>query len=256
MLKEINENEILELIRKGEHKWSYICSIYKLSEEFIERHADKVCWGWISTCQKLSEAFIENHTDEVDWDCISRYQKLSEAFIERHADKMNWYWISEYQKLSETFIEKHADKINWYRISKNQKLSKKFIRKHKTELTPYMENIEDSWQYKTEAYKKEQVIKTGLYECYDDYFIAYKGIRSDRYSKFNFQYQYLPGEVYETFADYSCDENSFGFSAWTEEEAEDYCNELVIKVKIYYKDVARVVHNGGKIRCCKMTVLN
>ena len=97
---------------------------------------------------------------------------------------------------------------------------------------------------------------TGLYECYDDYFIAYKGIRSDRYSKFNFQYQYLKDETYECFADYSENENSFGLSAWTKKKAEKYCNELVVRVKIYYKDVAKVVHNGGKIRCSKLTVLD
>lgn len=107
----------------------------------------------------------------------------------------------------------------------------------------------------TTQQKKEAVIQTGLYECHDEYFIAYKGIRWNRYSAFNFQYPYLPGETYTTHADYTEEEGSFGFSAWTEEEAREYCNELVIKVKIYYEDVARVVHNGGKIRCCRMTVL-
>lgn len=36
----------------------------------------------------------------------------------------------------------------------------------------------------------------------------------------------------------------------------DYCNELVIKVKVYYEDITAVVHNGGKIRCKKLTVLD
>ena len=103
---------------------------------------------------------------------------------------------------------------------------------------------------------KELVKSTSLYECHEDYFVAYKGIRSDRYSKFNFQYRYLPGETCECFSDYSDEENSFGLSAWTEEKARKYCNELVIKVKINYEDVTAVVHNGGKIRCKRLTVLN
>lgn len=107
----------------------------------------------------------------------------------------------------------------------------------------------------TTQQKKEAVIRTGLYECHDEYFIAYKGIRRNRYSVFNFQYQYLPGETYVTHADYTQEESSFGFSAWTEERARNYCDEFVVKVKIYYEDVARVVHNGGEIRCCRMTVL-
>ena len=30
---------------------------------------------------------------------------------------------------------------------------------------------------------------------------------------------------------------------------------VVIKVKVNYEDVGRVVHDGGKIRCSKFTVL-
>jgi hypothetical protein len=110
--------------------------------------------------------------------------------------------------------------------------------------------------YKDKEFLKMQVINTGLYECYDDYFIGYKGIRGDRYSNYNFQYQYLPGETYETHCDCTDDENSFGLSVWTEEEARYYCGDLVIKIKVNYEDVGRVIHDGGKIRCKKITILN
>ena len=142
------------------------------------------------------------------------------------------------------------NEINWYNISTNQHLSEEFIDKHNIELQS------NNWLYKTENFKKEQIKGSGLYECYDDYFIAYKGIRRDRYSNYNFQYQYLPGESYESHADCSNNENSFGLSVWTEEEARKYCSQLVVKCKIYYKDVARMVHNNGKIRCFKITILN
>ena len=101
---------------------------------------------------------------------------------------------------------------------------------------------------------------TGVYECHEDYFIAYKGIRADRYSKYNFLYQYLKGHTYETWCDCSAEDCSFGFSAWTKEEASAYCNELVVRVKVRYEDVGRVVHDvvlgGGKIRCFKMEILD
>ncbi len=234
--------------------WFYISMYQKLSEPFIEKHADKVDWSCISANQKLSESFIEQHKDEVNWYSISIYQKLSEGFIEKHADKVNWSCISANQKLSEGFIEKHKDKVDWDWISKHQKLSKQFIEKYKNKFN--MDLVNDSWNYKSTEFKKQAVIDTGLYDCYDDYFIAYKGIRGDRYSNFNFQYQYLTNQTYETFADYSNDEDSFGFSAWNYENAKSYCDELVVKVKIYYKDVARVVHNGNKIRACKITILD
>jgi hypothetical protein len=102
------------------------------------------------------------------------------------------------------------------------------------------------------------VRKCGKYKCLKDYFIAYKAIRQDRYSLYNFQYQYLKGKTYETHADYTKDENSFGFSVWTEEGAKDYGkggNVLIIKCKVYYRDVARLVHNSNKIRCPKITIL-
>jgi hypothetical protein len=65
----------------------------------------------------------------------------------------------------------------------------------------------------------------------------------------------MTGETYESFCDCSKNENSFGLSVWTESEAKSYCCGLVIKVKVNYEDVGRVVHNGGKIRCKKFTVL-
>ena len=120
----------------------------------------------------------------------------------------------------------------------------------------YMDKVGDSWHYKSVEEKKKAVESIGLYECHEDYFIAYKGIRRDRYSNYNFQYEYLKGETYETWCDCSSGENSFGFSAWTENMARAYCNELVVRVKVRYEDVGRVVHDGGKIRCFKMEILD
>ena len=115
---------------------------------------------------------------------------------------------------------------------------------------------EKSWLYKDKEFLKQQVVESGLYDCHEDYFIAYKGIRKDRCSKFNFQYQYLKGETYESRCDCTDNENGFGLSAWTEEEAKNYCNELIIKVKVNYEDVGRLVHRNGKIRVRKLTVID
>ena len=104
-------------------------------------------------------------------------------------------------------------------------------------------------------YKKEQIQKTGLYECHDDYFIAYKGVRSNGYAKFNFQYKYEVGKVYEDYCDYSMNENGFGLSVWTKAQAIEYGNPTCMKVKVYYKDVGRLVRSGVKIRCTKIEIL-
>ena len=234
--------------------WEYISKCQHLSEDFIREFKDYVDWDYISSYQHLSEDFIREFKDRVNWTYISMYQHLSEDFIRELKDNVKWGWISHCQYLSEDFIREFKDRVNWYLISECQHLSKEFIDEFKYLLNENV--IADSWHYKSTEEKKKAVMDTGLYECHEDYFIAYKGIRADRYSNYNFQYQYLKGETYETWCDCSDDENSYGFSAWTEEEAREYCDELVVRVKVRYEDVGRVVHNGGKIRCFKMEILD
>jgi hypothetical protein len=234
--------------------WYMISEYQKLSEDFIREFRDSVDWVNVSKYQKLSEDFIREFENKVDWYCISKYQKLSEDLIREFKNKVDWYCISNYQKLSEDFIREFKDKVDWFNISAYQKLSEDFIREFRDSVG--LNSIANNWIYKDTEFLKRQVENTGLYECHDDYFIGYKGIRSDRYSKYNFQYQYLPGGTYESFCDCSSSENSFGFSVWTEKGAEKYCDELVVKVKVRYEDVGRVVHDGGKIRCRRITILN
>ena len=252
--------------------WYFISMYQKLSEDFIDKHTNKVNWNNISKHQKLSENFIDKYTEKVDWYLISMYQKLSEDFIDKHTDKINWKDISMYQKLSEDFIDKHTDKVDWISISKYQKLSENFIDKHTDKvgwiyisryqvITPEFadkHNIKiNNNSQRTATEWKKMIEETNLYECHKDYFYAYKSIRSNRYSHFNFQYQYLPGESYNCFSDYSDDENSFGLSAWTETKAHDYSDKgMVIKLKVNYADVTAIVHGSNKIRCKKITVLN
>ena len=245
-----------DFIREFKDKvyWFSISEQQHLSENFIREFKDWLDWDWISIRQHLSEDFIREFKDRVTWNWISMFQHLSEAFIREFKDDVYWSYISIYQRLSEDFIRKFKDKVNWVNISAYQHLSKEFIEEFKDNID--MKWIADSWHYKSTEEKKKAVMDTGLYECHDDYFIAYKGIRSDRYSAYNFQYQYLKGHTYETWCDCSADEDSFGFSAWTEEDAREYCNELIVRVKIRYEDVGRIVHDGGKVRCFKMEILD
>ena len=253
--------------------WNLISQYQKLSEKFIEDHKDLVNWTCISIYQHLSESFIAKYKDLVDWDYISKYQKLSESFIAKYKDLVDWLFISKYQKLSESFIEEHKKLVSWTCISINQKLNESFIEEHKDlvnldYISKYQKLSEEfrfkynlkiptkNWVYVDPDERLKKVKETGLYEIEGDYVIAFKGIRSDRYSAFNFQYQYFVGGTYESNADFNIDEeNSFGLSAWTLEEAREYCNELIIKVKIHKSDLAALVHEGNKIRCTKFTVL-
>lgn len=74
---------------------------------------DLVDWVKISSDAELSEEFIEKHKDRVYWHDISVFQKLSESFIEKYNDDVNWYNILAYQKhLSDEFKEKHMWKVS------------------------------------------------------------------------------------------------------------------------------------------------
>ena len=249
-LEFLNKELNIDLISLDEINWINASRNIQLSEEFIREFQDKVDWYYISEYQKLSENFIYEFQNKVNWNCISIYQKLSEEFIRKFQDKVNWYRISEYQKLSEDFIREFQNKMDWNCILKHQKLSKKFRNEFELVID------KDNWLYKTTKFKKRQIVKCGLYECYEDYFIAYKAIRNDRYSHFNFQYQYLPNEVYECHCDCTENENSFGLSVWSEKGAKSYNDSgLIVKVKVMYEDVGRLVHNSNKIRCFKIEIL-
>ena len=253
--------------------WHRISSCQKLSEKFIREFQDKIIWDLISEFQKLSEEFIREFQVKFDWFYISKYQKFSENFIREFQDKVYWFYISKYQKLSEKFIREFKDKIDWVCISVFQKLSENFIREFQDKVDwdfvssyqklsdNFIENFkltidEDNWLYKSTEFKKKQIVKCGLYECHEDYFIAYKAIRNDRYSHYNFQYQYLPNEIYEAHCDCTNDDNSFGLSVWGKKQSHMYNNSgLVIKVKIKYEDIGRFITKGKKIRCFKIEVL-
>lgn len=267
----------IDLIRKLKDRisWNLISRDYKLSEDFIREFKDRVDWYWISMHQKLSENFIKEFQDKVDWNWISMIQKLSEDFIREFKDRVNWNYISIYQKLSENFIREFQNRVDWDYISTYQILSEEFIRefedrvnwnyiaKHQILSESFIKEFNlkidkiTNWNYVSNDVKLKAIKDSGLYEIVDDdYVIAYKGIRSDNYSKFNFQYHYLVGNTYESHCNANIDkEISFGLSAWTFEKAKEYCDEKVIKVKIHINDVKALINNSNKIRCSKFEVI-
>ena len=187
--------------------------------------------------------------NSVNWSRISEYQKLSEEFIREFKDQVNWDYISCYQKLSEEFIREFKDQVNWSLISRCQKLSEEFIREFELTIDP------DNWLYWTDE-QKISVIKKYYAIDNEGFIVAWKGIRSDRRSKFDPRMKYEKGQIYEAHCDCTSGENSFGLSAWTKEKASEYCDELVVRVKIHVSDIGRIVHDGGKIRCFKQTFLD
>jgi len=232
--------------------WKYISQCQTLSEKFIEKFKDEICWNSISQCQTLSEEFIEKYKDKIDWYYISIYQTLSEKFIEKYKDTVNWPYISVYQILSEKFIEKYKDKVDWLNILKYQKLSKEFIEKHNLEIP------KSCWLYKTKKEKLNYIKKNTNYKVINnEYIIAYKSVRKDYKSVFfPNKYKYEIGKTYESNCNCNVNEdNSFGLSAWSEQEALDYHSTgKLLLVKINIENIGAIVYNN-KIRCFKLTIL-
>jgi hypothetical protein len=242
-----------KIIRKYMDKldMDLISQYQKLSEEFIREFSNEVDWYFISQSQKLSEDFIREFSNFVNWINISQYQRLSEDFIREFSNKINWYYISAYQKLSEDFIKEFSNKVDWYCIENCQKLSTGFMKKHKLKTT------NSCWLYKDKEYKREYIKANTSYEIIGDKVIAYKSCRSDGYSYFNFQYRYKVGKEYECHANYNvAEQNSFGLSAWTKEQALEYHSTgKLFKVEIDLEDVAAIVGDGNKIRASKIKIL-
>ncbi len=243
-----------ELLRefKDDVNWNYISHHQKLSEALIREFKNKVKWYYISSSQKLSEEFIKEFKDYVNWDCISSDQRLSEVFIREFQDYVDWQNISKYQKLSEEFIREFNNYIDWDFISRYQKLSEEFITEFNIKIP------ENNWLYTSKEDKLKYIKENTNYELIDDeYIVAYKSVRSDRYSVYNFQYQYLNGKTYESHCDCNNKKNSsFGLSAWTLEGAQDYYAEgKILKINIAIDKIGAIVHNNQKIRCFEFTVI-
>ena len=256
IFEDLNKQLNLNYKSNNDINWKVISYYYNLSEDFINKYNDKVDWNNISKYQKLSEQFIEKYKNKINWNYISVFQILSENFIEKYYDKVDWYYISMYQTLSESFIEKFKDYVYWYVISIYQNLSEKFIKDNNIYIDKF------NWLYKDTEFKKQQIINSSLYECYDDYFIAYKPICQDRYSIYNFQYKYEPGKVYESTCDCTINENSFGLNVGTYDYVKKYYklmtnknNYNIVKCKIKYEDAGRLIEDNNKVRCFKIEIL-
>ena len=99
----------------SERDWRIIVQYQDLSEEFMNKYADKLGWFLILTNQNLSESFLKNHINEISknkyWHLVSRLE-LSEEFIDEHQDLLDWDQLAIFQhNLSEEFLEKHKDRF-------------------------------------------------------------------------------------------------------------------------------------------------
>jgi hypothetical protein len=70
-------------------------------------------WDMVVQTQKLSEDFIERHMEKLGrrWQDICRYQRLSDDFMRRHSDNLSWWNVAYFQDYSEEFLLEFFDQI-------------------------------------------------------------------------------------------------------------------------------------------------
>ena len=262
---------------KDKVDWRIVSRCQRLSQSFIAKHVHRVNWQQIFMAQKLTPLFIKLNAGDrphsMLWTMVSMYQNLSEDFIARNANLVNWGTIVQYQSLSEAFLKKHENKWRSTMFSsdvfKYQKLSKDYRERQdifrRDEIEDFCDDFlgvdsnKESWLYTSTEDKLKYIKKNTKYKVVDDeYIIAYKSIRNDGYSVFNFQYKYEVGGIYTSQCDCRTNhENSFGLSAWNKKQAKRYHGDgRLMKVRINIEDIGAIVHDNGKIRCFKLEVLN
>lgn len=83
--------------------------LYQPSMEFIEDYVEKV--PLMNIKSKLSNEFIDKYADKLNWYGMIMYQEVSEEILAKYHKQVDWEYASKYANLSEKFIRAHEDDI-------------------------------------------------------------------------------------------------------------------------------------------------
>ena len=100
----------------------------KILEIYIEETPNLLIdWDYICKNQDLTEEFIEKHIDKLDFFLLSKYQVLTEKFIEKHMDKLDIFELSKNNKFSHEFIVKYRNEFPMFSLLKEQNFKNQYI---------------------------------------------------------------------------------------------------------------------------------
>lgn len=130
--------------------WIEIAKQPKLSESFIQEHAQNFDWSILIRYQTISESLMKKNKHKFLLLHAFTTQQILEEYIEKFITDMGgpqkvdaryWNAISRGQTLSESFIETYVDRINWISILQKQMLSFSFLKKHVKHLNKFHFNV-------------------------------------------------------------------------------------------------------------------
>lgn len=243
-----------------------IVAMQKVSETFIENYRSKLVrfndrhefWKAILRSQGLSVKYITSLLDEMEYlgllDYVIQFQNITpirDTLMERYKDSKNYPIIvkalAKFESLSVDFLDRYPIFLETQKdlIAKHQKLSAAYREAH--ELVTE-ENNDDVTPEQWRSILQKVTSNLTHFTLYSDHIYAYKLIRRDGYSQFNFGSKYLNGDSYDSFSDYSTDDTSFGFASYSENGAYNLWQDLyngskaymVTKVRIPYENITYV----------------
>ena len=125
--------------------WSYISSNFGLTEEMLERYADKLHWNEVSKNSEIhwTVKLIEKWADRLNWEGLSESGNeflLTPDVIAYFVNRWNWRALSRnsYLKLDFAFIDRFIDKWDWAELincwDRDELYSKEFFDKYRSHI--------------------------------------------------------------------------------------------------------------------------
>jgi len=112
------------------HKYININDVYcNISENVLGEYIDEYKWHSWGDRIVLSEDFIDKYANKINWKYID-YKNLSVKILHKYSDKLDWCNF-RYTNLDDSFVNKYSDKLNWERLFKEYPLTQKMFLKHK-----------------------------------------------------------------------------------------------------------------------------
>ncbi len=151
--------------------WSEISGNFGLTEEMLERYADKLNWNEVSKNSEIhwTVKLIEKWADRLNWEELSESSNdylLTPDVIAYFVNRWNWRVLSRNNslKLDYTFIDRFIDKWDWSELiecwGREDLYNKVFFDRYRSHipLTPFLDNsrlVNEMVEKEAEQIKKE-----------------------------------------------------------------------------------------------------
>ncbi len=151
--------------------WDEISGNFGLTEEMLERYADKLNWNEVSKNSEIhwTVKLIEKWADRLNWEELSESSNdylLTPDVIAYFVNRWNWRVLSRNHslKLDYTFIDRFIDKWDWSELiecwGREDLYNKVFFDRYRSHipLTPFLDNsrlVNEMVEREAEQIKKE-----------------------------------------------------------------------------------------------------